>query len=468
MRIRYGIVLMALLVCADVSAQDFTYNPPGQLVPGSGTGRVDETVYAPDMRFPIEVPPAYPNSQVWGRGGSQGPGGGQCDEENYSYPWWDNYCESRSWTMPLCPSGQGHQGQDIRPSTCSNDTHWTVAAEDGTISSIGSYSLYLVTASGTQHRYLHMAPGSIRVSEGQSVTKGERLGRVSNAFFDSSGNSVPTTIHLHYDIIQNVSGLGNVYVSPYMSLVRSYEALLGIESTPCEVIGPQGATLDDFGPCAVFFGPSQYWRIVDGMGVEGRMHWTNAFVNDTPSNFARWNLHFAEAGRYDVSINVVPPYNRSRRTRYSVRANGEETTIEVDQSAVEEWHSLGEFEFAEGGDQRVEVYDNTGEEGDDLHITADAVRITRVDLPADPDMGGGATDPPDMGAPGGGGGEDAGGVGELDLGGAGSPDAGEGGPSQDDVRTNRGCCATASSPPRGHLGGALLLLLAFVLRRRRP
>ena len=39
-------------------ADEFEYLPPGNLIPGSGQGRADETVYAPGMRFPIESAPA--------------------------------------------------------------------------------------------------------------------------------------------------------------------------------------------------------------------------------------------------------------------------------------------------------------------------------------------------------------------------------------------------------------------------
>jgi hypothetical protein len=206
-------------------ADEFSYQPPGVLVAGSGQGRADETVYAPGMRFPIENGPAYPNSQVWGHGGSQGPSGGQCHANNYSYPWWDNYCETRSWTMPLCPSGTGHQGQDIRPSTCDNNVHWEVAAEAGTVTNIGSYSIYVTAPDGTRFDNLHGA--SVSVSVGQSVTKGQRLCKTSNAF-----GGTPTTIHLHFNIRQDVGGVGIVYVPPYMSLVKSYEELMGFGSEP--------------------------------------------------------------------------------------------------------------------------------------------------------------------------------------------------------------------------------------------
>jgi murein DD-endopeptidase MepM/ murein hydrolase activator NlpD len=214
-------VTVALLPAA-AGAQTFTYQPPGTLVTGSGQGRVDDTIYAPGMRFPIEEAPAYANSQVWGRGGSQGGGGSQCDAQNYAYPWWDNYCESRSWDMPMCPTGKGHQGQDIRAATCVNRAHWAVAAEDGTITSIGSYSVYLTTPDGTRYDYLHM--GEVAVSVGDRVTRGQRLGKVSNEF-----GGAATTVHLHLNIRKNVSGVGLVFVPPYMSLVRSYEALLGVE-----------------------------------------------------------------------------------------------------------------------------------------------------------------------------------------------------------------------------------------------
>lgn len=212
--------ILGLLIPATAAAQDFTFNPAGTLTNGSGMGDVDDTVYAPGMRFPIETPPAFANSQVWGRGGSNGPGGSQCDAQNFSYPWWDNFCETRSWDMPLCPAGVGHQGQDIRASSCQKLTHWVVAVESGTITSIGSYSVYLTIPDGTRFDYLHM--GNVQVTVGQEVQKGQHIGQVSNEFGGSS-----TTVHLHFNIRKNVSGVGVVFVSPYMSLVRSYETLIG-------------------------------------------------------------------------------------------------------------------------------------------------------------------------------------------------------------------------------------------------
>ena len=227
-RVPILLALAAVALAAAPGSAQFTYSGPGDLErPGGGSlrtgaGRVDHTVYAPGMRFPIEAAPAYANSQIYGHGGYMGPGGGQCNAANYAYPWHDNYCEERSWSMPLCPSGRGHQGQDIRPATCRDNHYWVVATAAGTVTNIGSYSVYVTADDGTRYDYLHMDSASVAVRRGQRVTRGQRLGRVS----DNMG-STPTSIHLHFNIKQNFGSLGFVYVPTYMSLVRSYEELEG-------------------------------------------------------------------------------------------------------------------------------------------------------------------------------------------------------------------------------------------------
>jgi MYXO-CTERM domain-containing protein len=229
-----GLTLLVAVVAfaGSAAAAPFSYDPPGQLIAGSGKGRADLFVYAPGMRFPIEAAPAFANSQVYKAGGGQGPGGSQCSTSNFSYPWQDNYCETRSWDMPLCPSGTGHQGQDIRAATCDKDVHWAVATTDGKITNVGSYSVYLTDSGGTRYDYLHM--GSVQVTVGQTVTKGKRLGRVSNVF-----GGTPTTVHLHFNLRQNVSGVGNVYVPPYMSLIKAYEGLVGpVNKAPVGLLDP--------------------------------------------------------------------------------------------------------------------------------------------------------------------------------------------------------------------------------------
>ncbi len=204
-------------------ASDFTYDPPGKLQAG-GVGVADPTLYVPGMRFPLEQAKGFAQSQVWGHGGLQGPPGSQCDAPDYSYPWHDNFCEPRSYTTPLCPSGTGHQGQDIRPNSCQAAVYVAVAAEDGVISQIGTYTVYLSSNTGRTYLYLHMQMNQLKVHVGDHVTRGQPLGLVSNNFGSSS-----TTIHLHFEIKEPVTLNGSTVttrVAPYTSLIDAYQRLL--------------------------------------------------------------------------------------------------------------------------------------------------------------------------------------------------------------------------------------------------
>lgn len=208
----------------DENGEPVNFMPPGDLTPGSGGGQAEQINYAPGMRFPLEAGQAYANSQVYGHGGFLGPGGGQCASENYSYAWRDNFCETRSFSAPMCPSGTGHQGQDIRPASCTDAVHWAVAADDGVITSVGSYSVRLMSEDGVRYTYLHLERDSLQVAPGDTVNQGERLGFVSNEF-----GGTPTTIHLHFEIkmaLETPQGLQMVNAPPYLALVESYQRLV--------------------------------------------------------------------------------------------------------------------------------------------------------------------------------------------------------------------------------------------------
>lgn len=209
----------------DPTGAPFSFEPPGVLPPNTGSGVKMDTVYAPGMRYPLEAAPSFPNSQVYGHGGGSGPAGSQCSPANYSYPWRDNFCETRSWETSICPSAKGHQGQDIRPATCKKDIHWAVAAEAGQITNIGSYTVTLTADSGIRYRYLHMKMDALAVALGDKVARAQRLGFVSNDF-----GGAATTIHLHFEIKTTVTLPGGAsqihFAPPYASLVDSYKRLL--------------------------------------------------------------------------------------------------------------------------------------------------------------------------------------------------------------------------------------------------
>jgi hypothetical protein len=238
----------------------FTYHSPGNLVPGSGmrghSGRADYTVYS-KIRFPLAEAPAFANSQSFNHWGDCDQTGRvslgalgktalyRCrvndqlliaDESvNYSYPWRDNFCEHRYFFVGDCPGGLGHQGQDIRPSSCTQRIeganrcepyqHDVVAARDGIVlRAPGEIALYIVTNTANERvrfRYLHMFPKYLdqdRMVSGRVVHEGEVVGKVGN--FQRRERA--TTYHLHFDI-QVPTKYGWVFVNPYMSLVAAYE-----------------------------------------------------------------------------------------------------------------------------------------------------------------------------------------------------------------------------------------------------
>jgi murein DD-endopeptidase MepM/ murein hydrolase activator NlpD len=253
------------------AANDFTYFSPGSLIPNTGLkkdigGRADYTIYA-RLRFPLKEPPAFANSQSFNNWGD-------CDftgrtvrsprrkdqpysckvngrplvfnesaPGNYSYPWRDNFCEHRRYFVGQCPGGEGHQGQDIRPSSCTlfNDgadrcqpyQHDVVAAHAGVIlRARRQEAVYLFINAPAVHarvRYMHMNPSQLDadgVVNGRRVHEGEVIGKVGNYNKNERG----TTYHLHFDM-QVPTKAGWVFVNPYMTLVAAYERLIGARGT---------------------------------------------------------------------------------------------------------------------------------------------------------------------------------------------------------------------------------------------
>ncbi len=218
----------------------FAYYEPGNLFErDKGRGRAaDRRVYAPNILFPIKLAgPQFPhmNSQIWGYGGGGyngkgAAGGSESDPRNYDpMKQRDNFCEIRSWDMPLCPGGAGHQGQDIRPPSY-KDNYWeAIAVVDGTITNVTSNTtVQLKGTDGTDYYYLHMHPRSITVKTGQKVKQGQVLGKVSKYM----GGTPSTSLHLHFNIRQRITVGGKaltVYVPPFTSLISALRVARGMD-----------------------------------------------------------------------------------------------------------------------------------------------------------------------------------------------------------------------------------------------
>jgi hypothetical protein len=248
------------------TAPEFTYFSPGNLIPGtgpnrSGVGRADYTVYA-RLHFPIKGAPDFANSQSFNSWGNCDLTGrsrvvtkkdatytcrvndrllifDEAAPRNYSYPWRDNFCEHRHFYVGQCPGGHGHQGQDIRPSFCKLYNsgadrclpyqHEVVAARDGMIlRRRRQQAIFLFINKANAHvrvRYMHMNPHQLDAAgmlSGRRVHEGEVIGKVGNYNRREHG----TTYHLHFDM-QVPTRIGWLFVNPYMTLVASYERLIG-------------------------------------------------------------------------------------------------------------------------------------------------------------------------------------------------------------------------------------------------
>lgn len=211
----------------------FTFFGAGDLQREPERGVPVNTNFAPGMRFPVEKGPAFANSIIFGRGGGGynkkgAQPGHECDKQNYAYPWRDNFCEERHHKTPACTAGIGHQGQDIRGADCVDDKHWVVAVEDGVILTKGYAEVSLRgRRSELIYYFRHMKTSSVPVAAGETVTRGQRIGRISNVMKGG------TYQHLHFEILgaASVGGKpGRMQKLPaYPALVDAYIRLLNGE-----------------------------------------------------------------------------------------------------------------------------------------------------------------------------------------------------------------------------------------------
>ena len=237
----------------------FSYHPVGKLIPGTGMrapeGDPDNTVYA-RIRFPTAVAPAYVSTQIFRRRDKSRPPSIEGEPDVDAYRWRDNFCEKRDFQVGQCPSGRGHQGQDIRGLTCHSgidsktrcrpNQDALVAIRDGMIQrEPWNEAFFLfVNAAGERMRFrhLHMHPkhlDSDNIVGGAVVKEGQPIGTIGN--FDRRPNL--TTTHLHFEL-QVPTRDGFVRVNPYLTLIAAYERLLGARGTEYIAAAPMAAKSD--------------------------------------------------------------------------------------------------------------------------------------------------------------------------------------------------------------------------------
>jgi murein DD-endopeptidase MepM/ murein hydrolase activator NlpD len=267
----------------------FAYHPVGKLIPGTGMraplGDVDNTVYA-RIRFPAAEAPAYVSTQVYRRRDKSASAPAVIEPELDIYRWRDNFCERRDFQVGQCPSGRGHQGQDIRGATCQSrvdskircrpNHDAVVAVRDGMIQrEAWNESFFLVTNAPGERlrfRHLHMHPKKLdsdNIVSGQQVKEGQPIGTIGN--YDR--RPALTSTHLHFEL-QVPTRDGFVRVNPYMTLIASYEHLIGergkeiLPSPPAteiqaEVTSPDAGSIDPATPAALAIPTAAAARIAE-------------------------------------------------------------------------------------------------------------------------------------------------------------------------------------------------------------
>ena len=220
---------------------DFTYRPSGDIIANSGLrkqgGRADLTSYS-QIRFPLQKALAFVHSQEFKNRRSAEKPPDELTGGNTSYPWRDTFCEARSFNVGQCPSGFGHQGEDIRPAPCPPNVEGAdrcdprqqavVAVRDAVVvRAPKQQAVTLQVNTPTEHirfRYMHMSPAALDADgefNGRSVNEGERIGVVSNYLDHPNG----TSLHLHFDV-QVFTRDGWLWVNPYVTLISAYERLI--------------------------------------------------------------------------------------------------------------------------------------------------------------------------------------------------------------------------------------------------
>ena len=257
---------------------DFKYFAPGALLPGTSEqgkgGSTSGNIYGNNLLFPLKIAPVFANSQVFMHGGDclgqkqslgkKSKDGHElyvCQQnpskvleqleghgENYSYPWRDNYCESRGDGSPIeCPVMQGHAGQDIRPSNCAKESKNPERCRIDIFDVVAVTAGHALWKTGTHENnlrlnldtgeeklyylYLHMSTKALKdagMIRGKAVPvrRGQLVGKVGNF---EHGTPNGTTAHLHFEVRRG--DLIGDPLSPYMTLIRAYEQLIGAKGT---------------------------------------------------------------------------------------------------------------------------------------------------------------------------------------------------------------------------------------------
>lgn len=159
----------------------------------------------------------------------------------------------------------------------------------------------------------------------------------------------------------------------------------------CVNIPADGRVVDETEKCFVGGGGDKWLRQVDGNGYNEHLIWSNTETNalKDPTTTGTFNLTFDEAGSYELSAYI--PADKASITAASthkiceavqyivVDGTYKETVVELNQSSVNGWYSLGSFDFAKGANQSVTVADSVSSAAQTSKtFIIDAIKLDRI------------------------------------------------------------------------------------------
>ncbi|MEO7095747.1 MAG: MYXO-CTERM sorting domain-containing protein [Polyangiales bacterium] len=137
---------------------------------------------------------------------------------------------------------------------------------------------------------------------------------------------------------------------------------------------PEDGVIDQRSACYLAAGDPRYWR-EDATGYGDTDEWTNSTASAAAKNYAQWLFAGALPGRYRIEVYISG--GGATKAAYRVAHAGTTEIVTIDQTQVDGWTLLGEYDLAGTGDEHVELGDNTGTAMQKLVF--DAVRITSLD-----------------------------------------------------------------------------------------
>lgn len=224
---------------------------------------------------------------------------------------------------------------------------------------------------GTEALLLHLAQNSSTLKVGDSVKRGEVVGRVGLTGWVCGA-------HLHFQIQQTCNSYWCQSIpANFESYGNPVSGTFASDNCPsCEAVATRDETtlVDEKDPGCFKRKSPHWWSVSEGQA--GHHYFTYGADTAAPEALGEWFFDVAEAGDYDVEVHIPQTEAESRSATYTVFDGVNKSTVTVNQNQEKGWVRLGTYAMSIGERRYVSLGDNTGESVDLLRKLAyDAVRV---------------------------------------------------------------------------------------------